>query len=66
MTTAPIEPRESNWVGCAICLNLRGERVRAQVTVNGLSVCVDHAPLAARPGFDIGRIRGGTTRSEPL
>lgn len=65
-TPLPAPPPGTSQVGCAICLQLRSTRVPAVTTINGYAVCADHVGLAARPGFDIARIRGGTTRSEPL
>lgn len=46
-----------NWIGCAICLNRKSERVPATVIINGLSVCDADADLASHPGFDIQKIR---------
>lgn len=41
------------YIGCVVCLNLKGERVAAEHVVSGYSVCEKHVELASKPGFDI-------------
>lgn len=45
------------YIGCAVCLSLKGERVYATTIVKGYSVCDDHAKLADNPNFDIWNLK---------
>lgn len=46
-------PTPDNWIGCAVCLNIKGSRVPALVVISGISVCEEHISLASKPSFSI-------------
>ena len=48
-----------NFIGCAVCLNLDGERTPATAVVQGYSVCDGHVDLVSNPGFNIYHLRKG-------
>jgi len=60
-----IAARQTNWIGCAVCLNLTGQRVPAEFIAGGLSVCEKHVELASHKNIwdiirDNPRIKGAT------
>jgi hypothetical protein len=51
-----------NFIGCAVCLNITGKRVRAATVVKGYAVCEAHAKIAQEPKFELASFRGGQER----
>jgi hypothetical protein len=52
-------------IHCCICLQL-GKKTEATVVVKGYSVCEHHQKLAARPDFDIFKMRGNSTMGQAV
>jgi hypothetical protein len=44
-------------IGCAVCLNIKGDRRQATTIVSGFAVCDEHVELASHPEFSIWRLR---------
>lgn len=42
-----------NFIGCAVCLNITGKRVRAATIIRGYAVCEGHAKIANDSKFDL-------------
>lgn len=49
---------DENFIGCAVCLNVKGERLPAAAIVKGYSVCDEHVAVADQPGFNIFNLKG--------
>ena len=47
-----------NFIGCAICLNISGNRIPADAIIGGYSVCTEHVLLASNENFEIHRLTG--------
>lgn len=49
---------DTNWISCAVCLNQKSKRVKADTIVSGYAVCSAHVELVSRPGFSIFQLQG--------
>ena len=46
------------FIGCAVCLNIKGTRVPATTIIKGYSVCDEHTEVVGRAGFNIFNLKG--------